>query len=212
MMRPFWTCVFSSRWLQMRPTTIVFDLASKLCPNEVKSVVTCLISFSISPARITSGPRTAYSILITFGFIESNVNCLVDDMARFVWNLADDGVRFSWVVADDDDDDNKCSMFAVKMLYWRLLLFARRRQFLWPLPANTVFKHRLLIIVGLYVDFFPLQRSFVSFFSRVFDVDIPSFRSHLHTHRHRHSCVVFGYCDSDTYWCVLFIRGSSEYR
>lgn len=44
--------------------------------QEISFSHTCWISFSISPARITSGPRTAYSILTIFGFIESNVNCL----------------------------------------------------------------------------------------------------------------------------------------
>lgn len=105
-------------------------------------VRTCLISFSISPARITNGPRTAYSILMTFGFIESNVSVFVDDaMVRLVCNCV-----FSY-----GDVDNNCvdarSTFAVKALNWRL--FARRRQFVRPLLVNTVFKHRLLIIVCL---------------------------------------------------------------
>lgn len=97
---------------------------------------TCLISFSISPARITNGPRTAYSILITFGFIESKVNVFADDAI----------VR--WLLRSGSTDEWLGTAVEIKQLKWRWL-WADRRLLLRALLLNTVFKQRLLIIFAL---------------------------------------------------------------
>lgn len=102
-------------------------------------MLTCLISFSISPARMTNGPRTAYSILITFGFIESNVNVFVDAIVRLLpcSKLTHDCDGFD--TADND-----------KVLKWWWFLADRRLLLRAPL-LNTVFKQRLLIIFAYFL-------------------------------------------------------------
>lgn len=105
--------------------------------NRCGSFGTCLISFSISPARITNGPRTAYSILMTFGFIESNVNALVtvDAIVRLLLRSNSTDDRMGFVTAAE-----------LKQLNWRWWFWADRRLLLRALLLNTVFKQRLLIM------------------------------------------------------------------
>ena len=47
--------------------------------SELNTWHTCCSSFSISPARATIGPRTAYSIALMCGFSVSIVKILLDD-------------------------------------------------------------------------------------------------------------------------------------
>ena len=102
---------------------------------------TCLISFSISPARMTNGPRTAYSILMTFGFIESNVmvrRCF-DDVAMFLrCDCPDDRCTDGSI---DDELFNE-----VLLLNWLLFRIAATGELLPPLRlrCKTEFKHRLV--------------------------------------------------------------------
>lgn len=128
-----------------------------------KVINTCWISFSISPARITSGPRTAYSILITFGFIESNVNvrfvAWVDIVLR--WSIMkkehpppyDDRTELAAAVTVDDwffisvllQTPLLLIMFEFVLLFcrWIPLQFV-----LFAVPRfNTEFKHRLVEII-----------------------------------------------------------------
>lgn len=95
---------------------------------------TCLSSFSISPALITSGPRTAYSILITFGFNESNVSVRLVDVDIVLRSLS-------------VNTEFRMPKSVFDWLLVRIRLRLNCRQLVVTSPRfNKVFKHRLLII------------------------------------------------------------------